>query len=107
MCGLCGALGGERHWSDASGGADARSGGSRARRLGRIRLLAPLLGYFGLELRDMGANSYVLRGRGGNVAQINNLAGLWPAVERSTELTCDPLDPELLAFLERTGGAAP
>jgi hypothetical protein len=100
MCGLCGALGGERHWSDAG---DGRSGGTRLRRLGRIRLLAPLVGYFGLALRDMGANRYVLRGREGNLAQIDNLAGLWPAVERATGRTCDPLEPELLAFLERAG----
>lgn len=104
MCGLCGALGGRRHWSDASGqpraGGRADAGGRREVRLGRLRLLNPLLGYYGLALKDWGATSYVLAGASGNLAAVDGLPTLWPAIERQTGRSCDPLDPALLAYLE-------
>ncbi len=108
MCGLCGALGGRRHWSDATGrpgfAANAGAGSRRDARLGRLMLLNPLLGFYGLALKDWGGSSFVLTGRGGNLAAVDGLPGLWSAVERSAGRSCDPLDPELLAYLEGEPG---
>jgi hypothetical protein len=103
MCGLCGMLGAERDWTDAAVRPEAF--GSRASRAQerhlRIALANRILRHYGLRLGDFAGQSYVLRGATGRQAIVPHLAGLWAAAERLAGRRCDPLDPALLAALER------
>lgn len=97
MCGLCGLLGPQKHWSDADHRLpDLRGPAERQRRTAiASRLLAP----FGLKL-DVWANCYVLSGRTGRREVVNGLGELWSAAERISGRPCDPLDPEVIAAMQ-------
>ncbi len=114
MCGLCGILGGERHWTERAaspaifGGAGADGGeGPRLRvtpareRQERVRLVNRVLDPLGLVLAEWAASSYVLRTKTGRSEMVPDLGALWPAAERLLGRPCDPLDPALLARLSR------
>ena len=107
MCGLCGVLGGERHWTEraASPGIfETVAGGSGAHRMTaarerqeRVRLVNRVLDPMGLGLSDWSASSYVLRTKTGRSEMVSSLGDLWPAAERLLGRPCDPLDPDLLS----------
>ncbi|PYN62424.1 MAG: hypothetical protein DMD92_02915 [Candidatus Rokuibacteriota bacterium] len=105
MCGLCGVLGSEAHWTDAAG-PDRPSGvppvGStrRQERLHRVRLANKVLKHYGLMLADWDGACFVLRSRTGRSAIVQHLAALWPVAERMSRRRCDPLDPALIAAVE-------
>ena len=111
MCGLCGVLGGERHWTEraASPGifeaADGVSGRNRVtparERQERVRLVNRVLDPMGLGLSEWSASSYVLRTKTGRSELVSSLGDLWPAVERLLGRPCDPLDPNLLSRMAR------
>jgi hypothetical protein len=110
MCGLCGVLGAETHWSDAAARPEAfqpvDAPGSarptrRQERHQRIALTNRILRHYGLELADFQGQSYVLRGATGRQAVVPHLVGMWTAAERLAGRPCDPLDPALIAALER------
>ncbi len=107
MCSLCGVLGGRAHWSDRAGAADGgerRAEVTRQReRQWRTRLANQILAHYGLALSDWAATSYVLRGRTGRTALVENLSELWPAAEALGKRPCDPLDEALLAALAGRG----
>jgi hypothetical protein len=104
MCGLCGVLGGEAHWTDAAAGPEAFKGGvtltKRQERFARIELANSILRHYGLKLRDFEASSYVLRSATGREELVPHLPGMWAAAERLAGRACDPLDPALIAALE-------
>ena len=106
MCGLCGVLGTEAHWTDAAG-PDSRSGappGGRTRRqerLHRVGLVNKVLKHYGLTLADWEGNCFVLRTRTGRSAIVQHLTALWPVAERMSRRRCDPLDAALIAAVER------
>lgn len=107
MCGLCGILGGQDHWSDAVArdGVYTRNHSPQARRLERaqrIRLANRALRCFGLTLEDWQSTSYILRTVTGKSEVFDSLNHLWPTAERLTGRPCDPLDED---FLERLGSA--
>ena len=113
MCGLCGVLGGERHWTERAaspaifGGADGEGPeGPRMtparERQERVRLVNRVLDPLGLVLVEWAASSYVLRTKTGRSEVVSDLGGLWPAAERLLGRPCDPLDPVLLARIART-----
>ena len=111
MCGLCGVLGGERHWTERAaspaifGESGRDGGGGRTRatpareRQERVRLVNRVLDPFGLVLAEWAASSYVLRTKTGRSEMVPGLGALWPAAERLLGRPCDPLDPGLLARL--------
>ena len=107
MCGLCGVLGGAAdHWTDASARpatfAGRRDPPTRRReRLERVALANRVLRPYGLKLADWQGASYVLSSATGRSEIVPHLAALWPAAERLLKRPCDPLDPGLLAALER------
>lgn len=104
MCGLCGVLGTEDHWTDAADNAAAFGGGVRPRRqerLYRVALVNKVLAHYGFKLSDWQGSSYVLTTRTGRSEMIDHLAALWPAVERLATRPCDPLDGALVAALVR------
>jgi hypothetical protein len=105
MCGLCGVLGSGAHWTDDRTGDGA--GGSpqtrRAARLARVRLMNAVLAHYGLSLADWQGSSYVLTGATGRSELVGDIVQVWRAAERMSGRACDPLDPCLLARLERDG----
>jgi hypothetical protein len=89
MCGLCGVFGSE-HWAETDGG-------TRARVL-RAALLDRVLAHAGLGLQEW-AGRYVVRDRKGSALVVDDLPGVWAAVERLAGRALDPLDPALVATL--------
>ena len=100
MCALCGALGGESHWTDSAGGAGRTR---RHERLTRASLANTLLRHYGLSMSDWQGSSYMLRSATGGSVLIDNLTSLWPAAERLSGRRCDPLDDALLEKLTADG----
>jgi hypothetical protein len=106
MCSLCGVLGAEDHWTDASARPDVFGGReTRTRwqeRFERIALANSILRHYGLTLRDFRGQNYVLRSATGREVLVPNLVGMWSAAETLAGRPCDPLDPDLVAALERS-----
>ena len=104
MCGLCGVLGAEMHWTDAA--AQPKTFGGQAQptrrqeRFARIELANHVLRHYGLKLGDFEGTSYVLRSATGRQELVPHLQGMWAAAERLAGRACDPLDPDLIAALE-------
>lgn len=106
MCGLCGVLGAEVHWTDAAAGAAAFATRTaaptrRRERYERIALANRVLRHYDLKLADFEGRNYVLRAATGRQEVVPDLVGIWAAAERLAGRACDPLDPELIARLER------
>lgn len=106
MCSLCGVLGGAEHWADAA----ARPGvytrnlertDRRRERTNRVAEANRILAAYALTLSDWQGSSYVLANRTGKNEIVEDLGHLWPAAERMIGRHCDPLDPDLIARLER------
>ena len=107
MCGLCGLLG-VKHWTDMAANPEAFGAGGRTRRherLYRAQLASRVLSRFGLKLADWQGRSFVLSSRTGKRVLVDDLTGLWQAAEVMAGRPLDPLDPALLAELERDAGA--
>ena len=104
MCGLCGVLGAEAHWTDAAARPEAFGAQAqmtrRQERFARIALANRGLRHYGLHLADFQGQSYVLKSATGRQALVPHLAGMWAAAERLAGRPCDPLDPDLIAALE-------
>ncbi|HXX04458.1 MAG TPA: hypothetical protein VEJ37_08990 [Xanthobacteraceae bacterium] len=101
MCGLCGALGSEGDWTDRAAMPFSSARTRRAERLERVRIANLVLGQFGLELTDWQGAKYQLASRTGRAEIVDNFAQLWQAAERILRQACDPLDPALIARIER------
>jgi hypothetical protein len=104
MCGLCGVLGAEAHWTDAAAPPEAVGGQAqpsrRRERFARIELANSILRHYRLKLGDFEGKSYVLRSATGRQELVPHLPGMWAAAERLAGRPCDPLDPALIAALE-------
>ena len=105
MCSLCGVLGVENHWSDAVArpGVFSRNDAHRTRRLERakrIRVANAVLAAYRLSLADWQGRAYLLSTATGKTEVIETLAHLWPAAERLSGRSFDPLDPDFLARLK-------
>jgi hypothetical protein len=106
MCSLCGVLGAEDRWTDAAARPDTfktREGHAtrRAERFERIALANRILRHYRLKLDDFQGQSYVLRSATGRQQLVPDLVGMWSAAEKLAGRPCDPLDPDLIAALER------
>ena len=109
MCGLCGVLGAEDHWTDAAGNSavfGSREAGQtrRQERQYRVALANRVLRHYGFRLGDWEGASYLLSTLTGRSAIVDNLAALWPTAEQMIKRPCDPLDPALIAALEADSG---
>ena len=106
MCGLCGILGAEDHWTETSGRAGAFAGLAgaptrRRERLARIDLTNFVLTYYGLRIDDWQGRSHLLKNKVGQTEVIDTIAAIWPAAEQLAGRVCDPLDAALLERLEQ------
>lgn len=109
MCSLCGVLGGNEHWADAVArpGVFTRNTDRLARRrerATRVRIAAAALAPFGITISDWQGASFLLATRTGKTEIIDDLGHLWPTAERLAGRPCDPLDPAVIAAMERSGG---
>lgn len=105
MCVLCGEFVMNIHWTDSRQGNPSDSlvvAGNETQRIRqrerteRVCLANRLLQFSGLKLEDWSGSKYVLRDRKGNALIIQDVGGLWPAVEKMLKRKLDPLDPEFL-----------
>ena len=104
MCSLCGVLGGDEHWTERprdDGPPGGLPGTRRQERQRRVVLANRVLAHYELRLADFEGRSYVLHARTGRSEIVPDLAGMWGAAERLARRPCDPLDPALIAALER------
>ena len=104
MCGLCGVLGADDHWTEPSGRPGVFAAAAATRRQDRYRRIAlanRVLDHCGLGLTDFQGRSYVVRTKTGQAALVDHLGGLWPVAERLAKRPLDPLDPALIERLER------
>jgi hypothetical protein len=106
MCSLCGVLGAEMHWTDPAAQPEAFQGRTvrptrRQERAERIALANRILRHYHLKLGDFEGQSYVLRAPTGRQTIVPDLVGMWTAAEQLAGRTCDPLDVDLIAALER------
>jgi len=105
MCGLCGVLGGPRHWADAAArpGVYTQHGDEferRRERRARIAGLGAALRPVGLKVDDWQGTAYLLADRTGASVLVDDLAQLWAAADRLGTRPCDPLDPAWIEALE-------
>ena len=105
MCGLCGILGAEEHWTEPSGrpatfAARRDAPTRRQERLARIKLTNRILAHFNLQLADWQGSSHTLKNKVGQTEMVETIAAIWPVAEKLAKTVCDPLDPALLERLE-------
>lgn len=96
MCGLCGLLGEDMHWSDPLDDGLPR----RRERLRRIAAINQVVAPFRLKVEDFQGVSYLLLGATGKQALATGLDQLWQRAESLIGRPLDPLDERLLAQLE-------
>jgi hypothetical protein len=97
MCGLCGLLGEDVHWSDPLGDELPR----RRERLRRIGAINKVVAPFRLKVEDFQGVSYLLLGATGKQELASGLDQLWQRAEQLIGRPLDPLDERLLSQLER------
>ena len=108
MCGLCGVLGAEDHWTDAAGtprivGGAGAGRTRRQERLHRVAIGNKILAHYGLKLSDWQGSTYILCNRTGRQEIVPHLAALWSAAEALAKRPCDPLDPDVIAAMAQSG----
>jgi hypothetical protein len=101
MCGMCGLLGGGRHWSNAV--APGQDASARRHRYAQIALANRLLQPFRLQLTDFHGQSFVLASPTGAVEIVNDFMQVWKAAEK---MLGRPLDPLTLFPDDETGRTA-
>jgi hypothetical protein len=106
MCALCGVLGGPEHWTDAVArpGIFTDAGARRRERMNRVAAANRVLSHYRMNLADWQGSAFVLSTATGKTEIVDNLAHLWMAAERLLGRSCDPLDEELIALMERELG---
>ncbi len=105
MCSLCGILGCDDHWTNAVGreGVFTRNTDMQARRAEgarRIRAANQVLAHRRLNLAEWQGVNYVLASPTGKSSVFEALSHLWPEAEALTGRAFDPLDEDLIAFME-------
>ena len=92
MCGICGSLGGEEHWSSGVGRIfDSERLTRRAERAQRIRILNMILSPLKVRINDWHGRSFLLVGSTGKQQVVDSLPHIWSAVQSMTGRCIDPL----------------
>jgi hypothetical protein len=105
LCGLCGILGIEEHWSEPAGRPETFARCTQAltrrqERLARISITNSVLAHYGLRLDDWQGRSHLLKNKLGKTEVVDTIAAIWPVAAQMAGVVCDPLDPDLLTRLE-------
>lgn len=101
MCGLCGALGVEDHWTVSASATPSDVAERRRLRARRIALANRILATRRLSVEDFQGSAYVLSGPTGRREVVQDLGALWRLAEQMSGAAFDPLDPSLLARIAR------
>jgi hypothetical protein len=111
MCGICGELRFHTHWTERipwvkdeeveSGGEVARV--ARRLRVRRALIVGGILAPYGLTVRYWEGGKYIISDMKGQSVIVNDLAGLWPWIEKLLGKPVDPLDERLLEYLQGSG----
>lgn len=96
MCGLCGLIGEDAHWSDPLD----KSIPGRRERLRRIASINRVIAPFRLKVSDFQGSSYLIQGATGKQGLASGLDQLWQVAEELVNRKLDPLDPRVLDNLE-------
>ncbi|UFH51046.1 hypothetical protein [Pseudomonas sp. KNUC1026] len=96
MCGLCGLIGEDGHWSDPLGDTLPR----RRERLRRLAAINQVLAPFRLKVSDVQGASYLIQGPTGRQALASGLEELWQQAEAVIGKSLDPLAGNILDALE-------
>ena len=107
MCGLCGVLGVEEHWSDTLGTdiASEEFQLQRKREIERRTSLANIvLQTQRLKLKRWQTNGFVLSSPTGRTILVPHIAALAAHVETLSGTACDPLDSSFLEALSKGAG---
>lgn len=96
MCGLCGLIGEDAHWSDP---LDTHLPGRRER-LRRIASINQVVAPFRLKINDVQGAAYLVQGATGKQGIASGLEQLWKVAEEIVNRRLDPLDPVILDHLE-------
>lgn len=96
MCGLCGLIGEDAHWSDPLD----KSIPGRRERLRRIASINRVIAPFRLKVSDFQGSSYLIQGATGKQGLASGLDQLWQVAEELVNRKLDPLDPRILDNLE-------
>lgn len=89
MCGMCGELSPQDHWTDRPVGPD--DGGARRARLARLRAVRALLAGTGLTVTEWQGRRWLLGDGRGTTAVVPDLGTLWAEAERMLGRPVDPL----------------
>ncbi|WP_417255962.1 hypothetical protein [Celeribacter halophilus] len=105
MCSLCGILGCDDHWTNAVArpGVYSRNHDDHARRVETARRLKSanaVLSFRRLKLDVWQGRSYVVTSPTGASSVFEALSHLWPEAETLVSRGFDPLDEELIAWME-------
>jgi hypothetical protein len=92
MCGLCGALGGENHWTAGHTLDPEQATHQRRReRTYRIALINRVLSPSRVTVRDFQGSSYVVATATGQEALASDLGEIWAQIRAMTGRSPDPL----------------
>ena len=92
MCGVCGALGGEEHWSTASGRLQLDDAPTRrAERGRRIRIINEVVRGLQVRVSDWQGRCYLVAGPTGKQQVVDSLPHVWAALQEVARRSVDPL----------------
>jgi len=92
MCGVCGALGGEEHWSTASGRLQLDDAPTRrAERGRRIRIINEVVRGLQVRVSDWQGRYYLVAGPTGKQQVVDSLPHVWAALQEVAGRSVDPL----------------
>lgn len=97
MCGLCGALGVDDHWSRGAAGAQLHTPAAERNR--QAAAANTVLRFHGFVLKVWN-DRYMLYGPTGRSAVVDHVGLLWAAVEKLAGIGIDPLDETVIARME-------
>ncbi|WP_416369422.1 hypothetical protein [Tritonibacter mobilis] len=106
MCSLCGILGCDDHWTNAIArpGVYSRNQDTQSRRAEesrRIKAANAVLSYRRLRLDVWQGKSYVVASPTGGSSVFEALSHLWPEAEALAGREYDPLDEQLMSWMEK------
>jgi hypothetical protein len=92
MCGVCGTLGGEEHWSTASGRLQLDDAPTRrAERGRRIRIINEVVRSLQVRVSDWQGRYYLVAGPTGKQQVVDSLPHVWAALQDVAGRSVDPL----------------
>ncbi len=92
MCGVCGTLGGEEHWSTASGRLQLDDAPTRrAERARRIRIINAVVRGLQVQVSDWQGRYYLVAGPTGKQQVVDSLPHVWAALQEVAGRSVDPL----------------